>query len=96
MNSQQKGKLMRNDLLWIANGNSMLRASLILLTVVMIFFTVMKICKLFYQIRNHQREQQTSESDNETPQVLVKSERSSSGNKKRYKEKQKLERTSHT
>lgn len=56
--SNEKEKLMRNDLLRIVNGNAMLRASLILLTIVMIFFTVMKICKLFYQIRHHHQRKQ--------------------------------------
>ncbi|KAL4003837.1 hypothetical protein ACH3XW_9245 [Acanthocheilonema viteae] len=69
--SNQTEKLMRSDFLRIAYGNSLLRASLILLTIAMIFFTVMKICKLFYEIRNHQRQQQVSESDNETPHILV-------------------------
>ncbi|MCP9264082.1 hypothetical protein DINM_007357 [Dirofilaria immitis] len=56
INSQQllnqKEKFLRNyDLLRMANDNPMLRASLLLLTVVMIIFTITKICKLTYQIQ---------------------------------------------
>lgn len=55
------GELLSQDekvMLLIANGNSMLHASLILLTLMLIFFTLMKICKLCFQIRESYREKQ--------------------------------------
>uniref|UniRef100_A0A8R1Y279 Uncharacterized protein n=1 Tax=Onchocerca volvulus TaxID=6282 RepID=A0A8R1Y279_ONCVO len=95
--SDQQGKL-NSDLLWIANGNSMLRASLILLTIVIILFTVMKICKLTYQIQyRYHREQKTRKSTSEIPQITVRTDSANSSfspNEKRNQKKRTLSRTS--
>ncbi|EFO16940.1 hypothetical protein LOAG_11564 [Loa loa] len=98
--SYQKEKLMSSDLLRIINQNSMLRASLILLTIVMTFFTVIKIGKLLYQIRYcHHQEEEVNESDSEIPEVLIKSHSAdypSFVDKKGIKKKDGSTRTSRT
>ncbi|OZC07021.1 hypothetical protein X798_05997 [Onchocerca flexuosa] len=94
--SYQQEKL-NGDLLWIANGNSMLRASLILLTIVIILFTVMKICKVAYQMQfGHHRKQKTRKST-EIPQISVQTDSTDYSffpNKKRNQKKHTLARTS--
>uniref|UniRef100_A0AAF5PLN1 Uncharacterized protein n=1 Tax=Wuchereria bancrofti TaxID=6293 RepID=A0AAF5PLN1_WUCBA len=94
----EKEKLLYSNLLQLTDGNSMLHASLILLTLVMIFFTIMKICKLFYQIRHHyQQEREINESDSEIPEILIKTHSADNPyfvNKKGNKTKHKLARTS--
>ncbi|VDN94377.1 unnamed protein product [Brugia pahangi] len=99
----EKKKLLHSNLLQLANGNSMLRASLILLTLVMIFFTIVKTCKLFYQIRyQYQQKREVTliinESDSEIPEILIKTHSTDDPyfvNKKSNKTKHKLNRTSH-
>nr|CDQ03148.1 Bm1078 [Brugia malayi] len=93
----EKKKLLHSNLLQLANGNSMLRASLILLTLVMIFFTIVKTCKLFYQIRyQYQQKREINESDSEIPEILIKTHSTDDPyfvNKKSNKTKHKLNRT---
>ncbi|KAM3722798.1 Multicopper oxidase aurL2 [Dirofilaria immitis] len=105
INSQQllnqKEKFLRNyDLLRMANDNPMLRASLLLLTVVMIIFTITKICKLTYQIQYRcHRKHKTSKFFDEIPQVSVHTHSTDYpffANKKRNQKKHKLARISRT
>uniref|UniRef100_A0A915Q1U1 Uncharacterized protein n=1 Tax=Setaria digitata TaxID=48799 RepID=A0A915Q1U1_9BILA len=94
--SNQKS-LKDSDLLRTLNENSMLRASLILLTIVMIIFTIMKICKLAHQIQQRYRQQEASKSNDEIPGILI--QEGSTGrlfriSKRRKQQNQKLARTS--